>query len=293
MQLRWIAHVRGSCFHAAELVAKNMPLVDAKVRDALAEPTAFIMQSVEIARVNPDLFWRHLVPLSCGVGNVSQLAEVVTRKAATLDRRETLLHALESDLRQCELAYTKCYTGLAEELTTRGGPLKSQFDARGPGMLKRIGELTDPSLLAERADVFLIQPALGGAAVSHLPYNNVRIEAMLANPDDSLPEVVRLIWTLAQLQLDIPMHGEHVLAERLPGIAKLAMLPPTLLAAAHVELVQESPDLLAHAMRAWKLDDVLDSLSTDAATLQSWWDTYTETKPPIAIALRALDQIVG
>ena len=50
-----------------------------------------------------------------------------------------------------------------------------------------------------QCDVLLIHPALGGAGEAHLAYNSVRIEAVLANPNADLPEVVRLAWLIAQV----------------------------------------------------------------------------------------------
>ena len=127
---------------------------------------------------------------------------------------------------------------MAEELELRTGPLRLQWEARGPGMLRTIGELTEPELIVPSADVILVYPALGGGGDAQLPNNTVRIEAVLANQVTELPETVRLGWMLAQLHLDVPMYGENVHIDRLPHVARFAMLVPALQAAEEVELVQ-------------------------------------------------------
>ena len=65
-----------------------------------------------------------------------------------------------------------------------------------------IGRLTERELVVERADVILVHPVLGGGGWAYPPYNAVCFEAVLANPIAELPEVVRLGWLLAQLNLD-------------------------------------------------------------------------------------------
>src|SRR5439155_20152019 len=99
----------------------------------------------------------------------------------------------------------------------------------------------------------LVNPALGGGGEAHLAYNSLRIEAVLANPNAELPEVVRLAWLIAQLQLDLPKYSDTIHADRLPQIARYAMLPPTLLAAEAVELMRFTPELIGQAISVWRL----------------------------------------
>ena len=124
-----------------------------------------------------------------------------------------------------------------------------------------------------------------------MAYNSVRIEAMLANPVAELPETVRLAWLIAQLQIDLPAYSESIHADRLPHIARYALLPATLIAAETVGLIHFAPSELARAITAWSL---AVPPGIDAAALTSeWWQTYLETRPPWRVALAALDQMFG
>ena len=173
----------------------------------------------------------------------------------------------------------------------RSRPLIEQWEARGPGLLKQIGVLTEENLLAEQSQVVLVYPALGGSGDAHLAYNQACIEAVLANPVAELPEVVRLGWLISQLQLDLPIYSEHVHRDRLPHIARFAMLPVTLAAAEYVELAKLSPETIRRAIEAWRL--VVPPDVDGPATVLQWWQTYLETRPPWPIALAALDQMFG
>ena len=139
-------------------------------------------------------------------------------------------------------------------------------------------------------------PALGGGKASVVGRrvwqpNPFRIEALLTNVVDGLPEVVRLGWLLAQLNHELPVFSDRVHGSRLPLIAQLAMLPATLQASESVELSQLTPFTIEAALPAWQIEIAADK--DIAATLLDWWNTYLDTKPAWGIALAALDQMVG
>ena len=124
-----------------------------------------------------------------------------------------------------------------------------------------------------------------------MAYNSARIEAVLANPVAELPEVVRLGWLIAQLQLDLPRYSEAIHPDRLAKVAGLAMLPAALTAAEGVELVRDARALFEQAILAWQLAPPADT--NPGALVSEWWQTYQETKPPWNVALAALDQLLG
>jgi hypothetical protein len=106
-----------------------------------------------------------------------------------------------------------------------------------------------------------------------------------------LPEVVRLAWLLAQLDLDLPRHSDEIQADRLPHVARLAMIPPVLRAAEAVELVRYSPELIGRAIAAWHL--VLPPGLDAGGVVSDWWETYSLDKTPFRVTLAALDAMVG
>jgi hypothetical protein len=118
----------------------------------------------------------------------------------------------------------------------------------------------------------------------------VRIEAVLANPIESLPEVVRLAWMVSLLNLDLPRHSEQVSAVNRGLVLRLAMIPAVLQAAADVELVRDSAASIAAAIAAWLPDR---PAPPDAAgRLADWWSVFLTGDRRWNIALRALAQMM-
>lgn len=287
--LRWIASSSTSALHAANELRLGRPLVDAAWDARLREPAALLARQIDSYGDFSDNLWRHLVGLSAGVESNRQLAEVAVRKtygAGAAARVEALAGAIA----EVELAARDVQPQLADELLLRSRPLREQWEARGPGLLRRMSELVDPQLLPAAADVILVHPVSGGRGVAHLLYNSVRLEAVLANPLTELPEILRLAWLVAQLNQDLPMYSEQVPAARLHGIARLALLPVTLLAAEHVELAASDEATLTCACRAWAESREANAL---AELLTDWWHTYLESRPPWRVALQGLDRLLG
>jgi hypothetical protein len=178
---------------------------------------------------------------------------------------------------------------LTENLTLRSGPLRDAWDARGPGMLGGITRETHERLIGLKADCLLVLPVAGGGGYPYLLYNSVRFEGMLANPHGELPEVVRLAWLLAQLNCDLPMFAEQIPPSHVPTIAAASMLLPTLAAAADVDLIRFSDELLVKAIEWWQVHSPVENL---AAVLTGWWNAYVQSRPPWDVAVLELDRIL-
>ena len=290
MHIRFSASASASCFHAAAAMARGMPLVDARLAEALAASVASLTAELAASGIDPEAFFSQAVPLAADFENNRELAERVLNKLRGRENHELPAARLAGWFSQLESAFLGAVPGVVDELELRSGPLCEQWEARGPGLLAAIGRLTEPALLAESAEVVLVYPALGGAAAAHLPYNKVIIEALLTNPHGELPEVVRLGWLLSTLNLDLPKYSEAIPPKRLTRLAPLAMLPGTLEAAAEVELTPGGAALLAGAIAAWRLADSNADLLVE--TLQEWWQTYQDRRPPWSVALAALDRML-
>jgi hypothetical protein len=292
LELTWRPHVLISGLHAAEAIARDQPLADSRLAATLEESALRLAAEIEAAGILSARFWGHLIPLAAKTTGRRQLIETtVIKTTGRTARFEAIVSNLQATLAAIDSALAAALPNLNDELALSERPLREQWEARGPGMLHRIGELTDNSLIVPSCEALLVHPALGGGGEAHLAYNSVRIEAVLANPIAELPEVVRLAWLIAQLHVDLPTHSESIHADRLPHIARYAMLPPALIAAESVELVPFAPEAISQAITAWHLAVPPD---VDAATLISqWWRTYQETRPPWHVALAALDQMFG
>lgn len=268
-------------------MARGEPLADAALAGSLAEPVVFLQGEIQAAQLPAERFWGNLLGLSASVDSnydLARLALVKTVGWGTAAERAAPI--LAAGIAAIEAVFARHLPKLAEELPLRMGPLREQWEARGPGFLRQIGMLTDEGLLVEQAEVVVLHPALGGGGETWLAGNQVRVEGVLANPHPHLPEVVRLGWLLSQLHLDLPSIGENVHPDRLPRVAQLAMLPAALAAGQAVELCQASPGLLAQALNDWRL-------AADATVLTQWWETYRDGRPPFAVALAALDQMLS
>lgn len=252
MNLRWLASPLASAMYAAECLAAGGRAAHPRLATALAAPLAALRAALEQNNV-PGGWWGHVVPLAAGVAEPRQLVQVSLTKVLGRAHAEVLAPRLAGPLRELARAYLAQFADLAAELELRSGPLREQWEARGPGMLAVLGRLVDPQLLAPQADVVLVEPLLGGHGLAHLAYNSVTFEAVLANPHEDLPEAVRLAWLLSTLHLESGRFGERLPRAMLECIGLLAMVPPILAAAQQCELVGDSPALLARALAAWGL----------------------------------------
>lgn len=288
--LRWVASVSASCFHAAAAVDAGRSLVEPKLATALAPGVESLRASFDASGAARERFIRHLVPLSAGIENNRELVSAAWRKSMGAAPDDVIVSPLAAALARLKYGFASELPGLLDQLELRASPMMEQWEARGPGLLASVGRLTEADLVVEAADVILVYPALGGGGESHLAYNSVRIEAVLANSHAQLPEVVRLAWLISQLSLDLPKYSEKIDGVRLPRVAALAMIPPVLSAAEQVELARYDDATLRLALQAWGIADA--DVENVAGTLDTWWRTYTEAPMPFAVALLALDKML-
>ncbi|MFN0020383.1 MAG: hypothetical protein ACKVP0_19160 [Pirellulaceae bacterium] len=284
--LNWRVSSSASALHAAAALVRGEALVDAGLVSVLFEPAAALQAEIQSAQLPEDRFWRNLLGVSATIESNRELARLALVK--TIGRgtaTENVGPRIAAAVTAVEGVFARHLPKLADELPLRMGPLREQWEARGPGFLWQIGTLTEESLLVEEAEVVVIHPALGGDGAAWLNGNQVRVEGVLANPFQHLPEVVRLGWLISQLNLDLPALSENVQADRLPRVAQLAMLPVALAAGREVELCLDTPDLLSQAITNWRL-------AADPTVVTQWWETYRDSRPPFAVALAALDKML-
>ncbi len=292
MELAWVTKHLASCCYAAEGIARGLPPADSRLGEPFAEATQALRKAISARRLPAGSFWSNLLAYAHQTDDRGSLIRTTLHKTIGFqETTEQSIDRLAECLREIEIEGRRALPQMLDDLAHRVRPLREHWEARGPGLLTAIGRLTDERLLADRATVVAVHPAFGGGGSASLVTNAVRIEAVLTNVVDGLPEVVRLGWLLAQLNHDLPIFSDRVLGSRLPLIAQLAMLPATLQASETVELSQLTPFTIAEALPAWQIEVAADK--DIAATLLDWWNTYLDTKPAWNIALAALDQMVG
>lgn len=313
MELRWRPDRTASCLHAVAALWRGEALVDASLAAELSEAASVLRETLELYAVEAEEFFAHAIPLASGV-SLRELAQGALAKAAGLAKAELCAADVSSQLAHLQAVFDRAVPGVAEQLRLRVEPLRLQWEARGPGMLAALGRMVGPDVLVEQATVILVQPVRGGGGQAHHRYNAVHFEAVLTNPLAELPEVVRLGWLLAQLNLDLPVHQANLARDRLLTLGSLALATAALFAAAEVELARADEPTLRTALEAWGAApadanaadvsvadaSVADSSAADTsatpqtvATLFEWWDVYRQQPPSLRVALEALDLMLG
>jgi hypothetical protein len=290
-ELRWLVSFSSSCLHAADAIAQGWELVDPRLAEPLWMPAIALRDEILAAHLPAPRVWQVLTAFAHQIENNRELAVMSLRKTiGWAAQHEALAQRLAAWIAALENAALQAVPQMVDELSLRSGPIRQLWEACGPGLLRHVGELTDERLIVENADVVLVQPVLGGAGAAHLMNNSVRLEAVLTNNVAGLPEVVRLAWLVAQLHVDAPLFSEKIVADRLPRIASLALLPAVLQAASELELCRIEPATLAQAIDAWRIDR--EHADTTAEIVGLWWETYCTSPTAWATAMMALDQML-
>lgn len=298
MELRWRPDLRASCLHAVAALCRGEALVDASLAAAIIDAASVLQEMLELHAVEAEEFFSNAIPLASGV-SLRELTQAALAKAAGLAKTELCAADVSSQLAHIQAVFDRAVPGVAEQLRLRVEPLRMQWEARGPGMLTALARMVGPDVLVEQATVILVHPVRGGGGQAHHRYNAVHFEAVLTNPLPELPEVVRLGWLLAQLNLDLPIHQANLARDRLLTLGSLALATAALFAAAEVELARADEPTLRTALEAWgsaatdaSLADP-DQIAQTAATLFEWWDVYRQQPPSLRVALEALDRMLG
>lgn len=296
MQITWKASESASALHATHAMAAGYTLAAPGAGEALAplveSPPA--AAHGDLARLTAML----LEQAAAGVEQNHVLAKTaLTKLRGRAGVHEAEVSSLAAWISSVERAYYDWHRSrsgrqLVDEIVTRTAPVRDQWEARGPGMLRAIERLAQWDLLAERAEVVMVLPVLGGHGMAHLPTNQVTFEAVLTNADPQLPEIVRLAWLLGQLQFDLPAIADHVEAGRLPHLARVAMLPPALAAAEQVELAEFNEASLAHAAMLWRVASSDADARRIAQIAWQWWTIYEAGQFDWPVGVKALEQML-
>lgn len=289
MKLHWRTSDEAAGFHAADQLRRGRPPRDERLAEALREPVHWLECERADEGLPAGLFWGHLVALAAEPVSPRQLAERVLIKLRGRDDARRSVGRFERALAGVRAGFRRAKPPAVS--LSPPPPLQMAWNLHGPGLLTRVTELTEPGLLVEEAVVYLLPPiAEGGGAAPHLPYNAVRIE-LTEGEDPGLPEVVRLAWLLAQLNLDLPRYREGLSLERLDQTTGLAMLPVALSAGEHLKLTSCTPGTITRAVRAWLADD--DRAGALSEVVAPWWEAYQAQRPPWAAALAALERLTA
>ncbi len=288
MDIRWKASLSASCLHAAACFHEGLPIADASISAALEPAVEQLLIGLDGFGSDASILLPQLVALSSEIENNRQLVELAVIRVWGKDAvNESAVSQLTGCIAGLEAAVLRERPGLVDELAVRSRPLREQWEARGPGLLRQIQMLSDEAFLVSAAEVVLVAPIVGGHGRAHLSHNRILFEAVLANPHPQLPETLRLGWLLSQLNIDVPRYSDSISAERVSLVASLATLPLVLSAAETVELARLDAETLQAALQCWHLPEEFSE------RLQTWWDTYQQSTTRWPVALAALDAMLG
>ncbi|QEG39470.1 hypothetical protein [Roseimaritima ulvae] len=287
--IKWTFSAPGSILYAAGVVAQNQAVSDAAIDELLIQPVSDINSQLGMADLDLGQFWSSLVASGFENGDDVQRCE-----AALLDAdcsplsADTLARNIAGKLTDIRLAFNERFPKLAEQLPLRGGPLKTSWEERGPGLLVQITNRTHPGLLPKRASIQLVQPIRGGGGDIDPRRLTLWVEAMLTNVDTNVPEVLRVAWLLARLGMAHGSGNRMVDPDHLPAIAAVALVPIVLSAGQELDLVPPGPLPIEAALKLWQQ---APNPST-TAVLNDWWQQWTTAEMPFPVALKALDRML-
>jgi hypothetical protein len=289
--IRWQASNDVSALHACQALLENRWLGPTAAADILHESCERLSEAWRDLGLPQEALWEHLLPLAGVTDSLTHLAP--TWLAKVMGMAPALAHAacfrgLLTDVVQ---AFTAALPGANETAIAGLERLKSEWEVRGPALVNRATNWTEPGLMVEEALLAVVYPAAGGDGGAHLSYNMAWIEAVSVDPHPEMPELGRLFWLLGMLNLDLPRFSEKISRARLPMVAAWAMLPLAVTAAAECELIRQADErMFSLAATAW--------LGSEGRTdrLQhviEWWEAYRMNRPLWATALAALDVVLG
>lgn len=158
----------------------------------------------------------------------------------------------------------------------------------GPALLHRLAQITEPDLLADRAEVHCVRArADGGGGAAFWNHNLVFWEVDEHPPDAAgrVPDdVLTLAWLLASLQQDLPRFVENLEPPDRRQVPRLALVP-ALLAARPADEPGTQEELHSFLTTRRLASDQAEGI---ARVLDRWWRTYAARRPTWSIALAAL-----
>jgi hypothetical protein len=284
-----------SVLHAAAVVGLGQAVVDDKVRAALAGAVENINDRIDMAELDPEIFWKTLV--ASGADDETVGVEMALARAGCSELViDTISPAIVGRLADIRMAMRGRFPKLAEQLPLRAGPLKELWEATGPGLLRDIGRQTIKQLIPAKTTLLLVQPVRGGDGGLIEQSDRVWTEAMLTHPEPSIPETLRIAWLVARRGVEGVESNRWVEQERLPEVVSLALIPYVLNSGESLGLCDASDAKIAAAAELWHVatwgrigkTGQLDRTEP----LLKWWSQMRSGELPLPVALKALDKML-
>jgi len=287
-KLHWRTSCVASCIHAADVVARGLASTDSSLSSAIGESVHQLTTEVQESEIRAEQFWKQLLALSSQTEDVNQLVENTLRDTLKRDSSKDAVSHISLLVTDIVSAVSKHVGDINELLKLRAVPIRQQWEARGPGMMSKITQLSNESLTIDNATVVLVLPVSGGGGDVHSDQDCVRFEAVLTDTMGQLPEVIRLAWLLSRLAIRRSRRCSSSPLSRLALVEQLAALPLVLSAADHVELLCFDRSAMDLAVSSWIHGvEPTESLSE---VVYKWWRGFTGSQTPLTIEMYQLDK---
>ncbi|MEI8211611.1 MAG: hypothetical protein WCI02_05650 [Planctomycetota bacterium] len=292
MQLNWMKSASSSALHTAYAChCFRSRVIDPKVQPAMGPFAKRLGDWIDgrqpAVRANA---WGNLIGSGAEIESNGLLAAEILRGEMGTGRDASLQHQLTGLITDVEAAFQLLFPKYMEQCELRMRPLQDQWLGFGNGLMAHLGRMTEKHIATGSYRVVALQPVVGGGGQAHPRQGIVSIEAVLTNPLAELPEVVRLAWLLSQLKLNDPVYTDALGVGMAQKLAPLAMLPPALAAAEVLEISKCNEVTAELAIENWDIavPSSMDVTKQLIPALMDWWETYLQTRPTWALALKAL-----
>lgn len=262
-----------SALHAAELCSRRLNWVASPIK-ALVEPSAQAVASC-VGQLVPkvDTFWEHVSALCLDEPDLRSATSQACHLAG-MAAAEQPLEELVTAVRQLCDAFVAAVPDLEGQLRLRSRPLRELWEARGPGLISYLMQLLKLPSPAGAIRAAFVYPVHGGWGVAHPKYCSLRFEAVLTNPAARLPETVRLAWLVGQLLVSRCLPPSWLDQPGRRQLFPLALVPPVLQAATHVEWLETDRQLIQEAVSLWCAQPLTEQ---QADALWHWWTNYQDS----------------
>lgn len=284
----WAVSVDLSVAHAIHSVAVGAKCTEPKTEALLIDPVANINTRLVSETMDVSRFWaqfqlnaiagmpaetciRHsLATAGCGEMQIDTVASAVTRQ-----------------YNDAVAAFMSRYPKLLDQLELRAKPLKDRWGTYGIALLRSVEQLIwqnspPDDWWAPRVSGLLVQPIRGGAGIWDAENERFWIEAMLADADPDIPEVLRIAWLITQIAIENHTRSRSNEFSLLTAW-EYAAVPIVLAAAQDVELVRPGPLPIQRALLSWT-----SGKEAAAPKLSAWWEQWQEKQNALPLALRDL-----
>lgn len=276
-----------SAAHAAHIVAIGAAFADPKTEELLVDSVTEINNRLVSSSLDVATFWqRYLRQVMVDQELPAACAEALLAAGCSELQIDQVARALRGRLVDARGLFVKKYPRLVEQLQLRAQPLRSQWDTYGPGLVREVGRRIwgdqPPSRWSQtRIDALLVQPIRGGDGGYDADQKRIWMEAMLTDVDPMVPEVLRMVWLITRLTVDLYIRENA--DDSLGSSWALVTVPLVLEAGAELEIIRTERLPIDRAMQLWHFGD-----PEVAEKLAAWWEQHRDSAMPLPAALKVL-----